>query len=163
MTVYNYYDTDGSGFADFDIDGEHYLKLLEACFKYCSSYSWRVYSNDIVEPENIKKFQIPISDNVLLAYGHYYKHIGDPQLAQIRHYKITKETMGAFSSVTDSIFKWINGWGHKNPEDPVFYREDGSIFFSVIVHEGKCMLIPNNNEDISDILKFGNWVKCNYD
>ena len=163
MSTYKFYDTDKSGFAEFDIDGEHYLKLLEVCFKYSSSFSWRVCGNDIVEPEGIKKFQIPITDNVLHAYGHYYKHIDDPQLSQIRHYKITNETIDTFSSVTNSIFKWITDWVHTNPEDPVFYREDGSIFFSVIVHEGECMLFPNINEDISDALKFGNWVKCNYD
>ena len=44
------------------------------------------------------------------------------------------------------------GQGHKNPEDPIFYRADGSKFFLSVIHEGELELYVNDSEDISAIL-----------
>lgn len=51
--------------------------------------------------------------------------------------------------------------GFKNPEDPVFYRDDGSVFFSSIIHDGKCFLFPTDSENISDIVSSDHWVHKN--
>ena len=160
MLAYNYYDTDQTGFAELDIEGEHYLELLEICFYYCASFSWRIRGKGVTEPGNICQFQIPVTSNVVNAYSHFYHQDSKLWIDEVRHYKIVPETIRAFRSVTDSIFKWINGWGNCNPEDPIFYRKDGSVFFSSVIHEGKCTLLPNSGEDVNEIFKYGNWVKC---
>ncbi|MBE6625537.1 MAG: hypothetical protein E7622_07885 [Ruminococcaceae bacterium] len=60
--------------------------------------------------------------------------------------------------ITDSIFKWIDGWGFKNPEDPCFYRDDGSAFFTSVIHEGVVKLTPRENEDVSKIISNPLWI-----
>ena len=51
----------------------------------------------------------------------------------------------------------MNCWGLKNPEDPAFYRKDGTPFFSTTIHEGYFTINADENEDISEILSKRDW------
>ena len=61
--------------------------------------------------------------------------------------------------ISDNLFGYIDGWGYTNPEDPTFYRSDGSVFLKSEIHEGEVWLMPRNNEDVSQIVADSNWIK----
>ncbi len=162
MRIYKFFDTDLSGIEEYDISGEHYLTLLTTCFKYCSTVAVIISPDCTADIELWEKYRIPLTDNVRKAYCHY-GHISNeaPQKIgnyEIRHYQLNQYLNNMILSHTDSLFKWLCGWGYNNPNDLTFFRADGSIFFSSIVHEGVCTLFPNEYEDITDILNHGHWI-----
>ena len=60
-------------------------------------------------------------------------------------------------SWSNNLFELHSFGISKLPEDPLFLRKDGSIFFESTIHEGECFLYPQG-EDISKVLVFGNWL-----
>ncbi len=159
---YIFYDTDATGQQELDIDGDAYHDLLSTCFNYCSTFSMlvnREISNDS-RLKALEKYRLPVTENVKAAYLHY-DYCENLNCAndgvEIRHYELTPETRAAIPQFCNSIFKWINAWGHTNPEDPAFFREDGSVFFSSLIHEGECTIYPNANENISEIVLGNHW------
>ena len=53
-----------------------------------------------------------------------------------------------------SIFSWF--WEEEKQlfhfENLTFYRDDGTVFFESITHEGECYLYAKETEDISQIV-----------
>ena len=150
MTEYRFYDTDDYGQAEYDITGDHYLTLIESCFKYCSVFCLRIHDDRTVLPSELEKYRVDFDENFSNAYKHYFN-------SDIRCYRVCDETKKLFLTIADSIFKWIYAWGYTNPEDPAFFRSDGSIFFYSVIHEGECILLPRDCENVCDILSYGNW------
>lgn len=151
MTEYRFYDTDASGSAEYDIAGAEYLALLQKCFEYCVSLSFYVRSADVSSPSCLEPYRLPLTQSVIGNHQQY------PGSGQIHHYQLSQDSLRCILSITDSIFKWIDGWGQHNPEDPIFYRADGSIFLSACIHEGKISLFPHHNEDVSSIIQNPLW------
>lgn len=161
MSVYKFFDTDVFGKEEYDISGKHYLMLLMTCFKYSATVSVIISPEYVDDIQEWEVYRIPITANVQKAYRHYGNvskekpnYIGE---YEIRHYLLNDKLQRLIISHTDSIFKWICGWGNNNPNDLVFFRLDGSVFFSSVVHEGECTLFPTKDEDISDVLNQGFW------
>jgi len=67
------------------------------------------------------------------------------------------ETRRLISLVSNNLIEFVNCWGLKNPEDPAFYRKDGTPFFSTTIHEGYFAINADENEDISEILSKRVW------
>ena len=150
MIKYVFYDTDATGIKEYDIDGEHYKELIDVCFKYCDYVSFKVLCNapyiDKLSKYKIEKpANIECEKNISNAYN------------EIRFYRTCPELKETMLEISDSIFKWLHGWGYANPEDPVFYRKDGTVFFDSEIHEGACWLIPKDTEDIENVLAKGIW------
>lgn len=72
-------------------------------------------------------------------------------------YKCTEEAKQLFLTVTNNLFDWIQYYGNDNPENPRFYRENGSVFFWSEIHEGDCCLYNRANEDVSSIVSKRGW------
>lgn len=160
MNIFIFYDTDCNGEEEYDVFGEEYRTLIKVCCKYCDTLSLRITHFDTSFVNELEKFAIKKSNENITVYQHYYgTNIESQSLSEIRFYKISKELEELLLSISDSIFKWIYGWGYTNPEDPVFYRRDGSVFFYSIVHEGKCVLMPQPNENIEPIVLNKYWKK----
>ena len=157
MGIYKFYDTDSTGLADYDIKGIAYNTLLETCFRYCSTVSMRIPSAQVVLPVAFERFRIPLTDNILYTYRHYYGDNFTQLQKEVHLFTLAPSVREGIMNITDSIFKWINGWGYQNPEDPAFYRKDGSIFFSSVIHEGECTLTPRQCENVNDIIAGGHW------
>lgn len=153
MLMYKFYDTDSIGIAEYNICNEEYKLLLEICFKYCKTMSIIVTNPDSKLLEKIEKFRITKKDNITFEFNHYDKNI------LIQYYQINSELLEILLDTTNSIFSWINGWGYNNPEDITFYREDGTVFFTSIIHNGECSLFVEKDEDISQIVKNKLWKK----
>lgn len=162
MAIYKFYDSDNTGHGDYDITGDCYRILLETCFKYSSTVSFLVLPKCTDRIEEWEKYRIPITCFVQNAYRHYGpvfpdkpNQIGD---YEIRHYRLEQGLQNLLISHVDSVFKWICGWGYNNPNDPTFFRQDGSVFFFSTIHEGECTLLPNKNETVSHIVTGEHWV-----
>lgn len=162
MNIYKFYDTDISGREEYDISGMQYITLLMTCFKYCTTVAVIISPEFVDNLDQWEVHRIPLTSNVQTAYSHYGNisqdnpcHIGS---YEIRHYQLNDDLKRLILSHTDSIFKWICGWGHNNPNDITFFRLDGSVFFSSIIHEGECTLSPTEGEDITDVLNQGGWM-----
>ncbi len=160
MSMFVFYDTDCNGEEEYDIFGEEYRTLIKACCKYCNTLSLRITHPDTSFVNELEKFATNKTNENISVYQHYFGTDMDAQcLYEIRYYKICEELERTLLSISDSVFKWIYGWGQTNPEDPVFYRHDGSVFFYSIVHEGKCALIPQANENVEQIISNNHWLK----
>ena len=134
MTRYNFYDSDPSGYEEYDIVGADYLDLLAICFSYCDTLSLLFDLRDVKSAQlfqDLDAYRLPVTENIKHLYDHYGTFEGDIMSTyEIRHYRLSNEVKEKVVGVTDSIFKWIYGWGYCNPTDPTFFRKDGSVFFN---------------------------------
>lgn len=156
MRVYKFYDSDITGHNELDISGEQYQQFLQVCFQYCATVSVLITPDFDGNIDLWDIYRIPVLPNVQNTYCHY----GVPSSKkpdwinrfEIRHYRLTAQMQKLIQSQTNSLFSWTYYYGYHNPDDLAFYRADGSIFFSSVVHEGECTLYLRENEDLSDIL-----------
>lgn len=163
MKSYRFFDTDANGTADYDITGAQYRRLLDVCFQYCTTFSVIIMPGCFTQSiSDWEIYRIPVTPSVQLAYRHYGKPSAEALSKvgsyEIFHYRLTPSMKQMISKQTNSLFSWVSGWGYNNPSDPVFYREDGSIFFSSLIHEGECTLSPIESEDVSQIISDGLWT-----
>lgn len=153
--VYEFYDTDITESEEYDIVGEQYKNLISICGKYCTTLSLVITNHDSSLLKKISKYEIPKSDKIAFQYEHY-KNID----IVVKYYRVCEKLIDCILSNTNSVFCWINGWGYSNPEDPTFYRKDGSVFFASTIHNGICKLIVDeSHEDVSKIISDERWIK----
>ena len=161
MKQYNFYDTDPLGYEEYDILGEDYFKLLAVCFSYCDTLSLLFDLRDVKSAllfQDLEEYRLPVTEDIKRLYAHYGVFDGDVLgNYEIRHYRLSNEVKEKIIGVTDSIFKWIYGWGCSNPEDPAFFRKDGSVFFQSLIHEGVCSLFPQDEEKVDHIICGKKW------
>ena len=158
MRKFLFYDTDSSGEAEFDISDDSYISLMNACFQYCVSVSFRVHPY-VDFPEFLNTYRIPTSEH---AAAHYRK-IGEMGvhtesgilLYHTGQFKLTDEVKMYILCASKSLF----GWTDDNPEDIAFYRADGTIFLHSSTHNGICVLTPRDNEKIDGIISNQLWTK----
>lgn len=161
--VYRFYDTDSQMQNEYDIQGEQYQKLLDVCFLYCQSVSFVVrtdHHHTDLFPNYMEKYKAPIPKDANMAYRHYgfAGKYSVTEKYEIRCYYLSEPVKEYLRHKVDSMFEWICGWGFLNPEDPAFFREDGSIFFYSTIHEGVCTLIPGKTEYVSNIIINEGWL-----
>ena len=87
-----------------------------------------------------------------------HEYICGTEHSYFNYYRVCDKLCDILLKTTNHIFSWLNGWGYENPEDPTFYREDGSLFFTSTIHEGECTLFVRD-EDVSEILANKLWIK----
>ncbi|MBQ7160614.1 MAG: hypothetical protein IJR90_02790 [Clostridia bacterium] len=161
MADFYYYDTDASGEAEYDISGEEYRLLLETCFKYGEYFSFRYFEDRVNVPAGILRYAVSAKEaniNCVFSTRKLENESGTAVCDQTVFLRLTDEVKKWILSVTDSIFKWIDGWGNKNPEDPMFYRADGSVLFESVIHDGVIHFNASENENLSAILSDPLWT-----
>lgn len=152
-TVYKFYDTDIDGLNEFDICGNSYKKLIKVCCEYCDFFSLIITNSNSELLSKLCEYRIPKNKKITYVFNHY-----DINSTIIEYFQVSSELCEVLLNNTNSIFSWINGWGYNNPEDPTFYRKDGSVFFTSTIHEGECTLYVQN-EDVSEIIASNNWIR----
>ena len=140
----DYYANDGH----FDICGNDFKSLLNVCFQYSTTFSLILGNSDITHQNMLSPYML-YTESIAAISNFDGKRL---------YYKACPETKESLLKITDHLFNMLYGWGYNNPENPTFYRSDGSIFFSSIIHEGECRLFPRANEDVSSIISIGNWL-----
>ena len=157
----------------YDIQGGSFRKLIEACGKYCEYVSFwysgvkddkRQHYSDFAPfwvkvPEwGKRKFQSlsSILPESMKAQSTLYDLYGaDNYKRRVCFYKVCPELLEIMLNNTDQLFTWYHD--DDNPEDPTFYRSDGSVFLDTVVHDGQCVLSPRAGEDIREILSAETW------
>ncbi len=158
--MYKFFDTDDTGFMEYDISGATYRNFLDECFQYCSTISFYLWNENVSIPKDLDKYRIENLPQTKIVYSHYNSSLQDHS-GKIYSYKLSPELYNFLTSRVESLFQWICGWGYNNPDDPAFYRADGTVFFSSIIHEGECSLFPRREEDVTKILEQKGWVDYN--
>ena len=137
---------------DYDITGEDYSDFLDTCFNYSRFFMFHYNPHDVQIPNWLNEFAVPIYN--ITGFSEYqYSFELDAKCV-----RITPETERWIRSASDSLMSWRCNRSYKNPEDPVFLREDYSIFFRSITHEFDCRFCIKENENIDKILSSGLWV-----
>lgn len=156
MKIYNFYDTNiyGDQNDNYNIEGKDYERLIDFCCKYCAFVSFEMTGEDIQLFEALEKYRVDTptvtaTDENQLFYPR----------RTARFYMVCPQVNALLKKNAKSIFEWINGWGYKNPENPAFYRKDGSIFFCSEIHEGWCTLMPNDDEEVEEVISDPKWLK----
>ena len=150
MGYYTYYIRDfflNAG--EFPLSGEHYKELLRCCFQYSAYVSFlRVRPNHPFAGV-LKKWEVrnvPQLDSSACDLG----------LRNV--YFACEDLHRAMESWTDDLFSLYTMCEHQFPEDPVFFRSDGSVFFESTIHEGECSISPRSGEDVASVLAYGHWL-----
>lgn len=151
MRKYVFYDTDFYGTEERDIRGEEYEKLIRICCKYSSVLCLKYLDVSVQAYSNLMDFEITKPENILIGTSN------DRGCFEKRYYKVCPQLCAALLNVADGMFEWLNGWGFKNPENPIFYRSDGTIFFMSEIHDGVCAIMPREDEDIDEVLYAIKW------
>lgn len=155
MERYCFYDTDiyETYEKNYDISNEEYRTLIKKLCSYSSEISLSFFKgvNFPVE-EKFAPFLIK-SDEQIEEKSPFVK----------KYFKVCPELCDLIVSEVNSIFSWIYSFGRdgepNNPEDISFYRNDGSLLFESITHDGVCFLTPRKNENFEDILSNIKWIK----
>lgn len=165
MPTYRFYDTDYDGIADYDITGEAYRILLNTCFKYAHTVALHVSPNYQKDLSCILPYQIPVTEAVHNQYSVYsLVDVQDHTILHpytIMHFVLSPEVKTYLYKQTDHLWGWTFWHKNNNPDDPCFFRKDESVFFSSVIHDGVCTLYPQENEDVSEILKDSRWILSN--
>lgn len=147
MFIYKFFDNING--IDYDIKGEDYRQLISRCFLYSENFSlaYRFKAKDITElaPYLVK------SGYSTEWPGYCIGSTG----ATLKIYRSNDKSCNIFMRCTNRIFSWAPS--SVLPEDPAFYRKDGSLFFFSCINEGMCYLLPRRNEEISDIVEKPGW------
>lgn len=155
-----FYDTNVYGDCndEYDISGEEYEKLLEVCFKYCDTLMLKVVRNNLKNIERFEAYRTVKPAGVDEKRLQSITTCGDRFLKdQFRFYKLCPGLFELMKETSNSIFGWTECWNN-NPDDPVFIRADGSIFFDSTTHEGELELFPRDEEDVAEIISNKLWL-----
>ncbi|MBQ3073351.1 MAG: hypothetical protein IJD19_01585 [Ruminococcus sp.] len=155
---YRFRDTDDTGWDEYDIEGEDYRELIDTCCQYCSIVSFDIYPQyeDAEYLIQIQKYMIKREDTYRVVSEEFGSYITGTDK---RYYRVCSE-MSDLLKKEKNIFSWL--WEENNPfhfENLTFYREDGTVFFESITHEGECYLYAKETEDVSKIVSNQLWEK----
>ena len=153
MRKYVFYDTDIEGNEEYDIRGASYELLMRTCCRYSSVLYLKYLAPNMQVYDKLKEFEIEKPQNIPDDPGVYMP------FCDKRYYRVCPELCDALLRTANGIFEWLDGWGFHNPDDPVFYRSDGTVFFASEIHEGVCVLAPKENEDVTEVLSSVEWVQ----
>ena len=151
---YKFLDTDDTGEEDYDIEGEDYRELIDACRQYCS-----VVSFDIYPKYEDAEYLMQIQQHLIKRDNIYRVLDGCVTGSNKRYYTVCAE-MCELLKKGNNIFSWF--WEKEPPfhfENLTFYRNDGTVFFESITHEGECYLYAKETEDVIRIVSNEHWEK----
>lgn len=138
-----------------DLTGKDYQLFLDICFRYCSTVSfilsqgWHAPFGDAIIPAELEKYRIPATRKVEAVYC---------MASEAHHFRLCKESQEIIRNMSSSIFSWTCDQTHRNPEDLAFFREDESVFFESVIHEGECYLRVRDDEDVSALVSDPRWI-----
>ena len=141
-----FFDYDDVTNSDIIIEGKAFEVLLDLCFRYSKYVSFLTTETDFKKYPNLNSFLV---DEKNMLFEVYNKHLCYSDNASVSFFYCTKECQNVILRISKNLWAFIHGWGFSNPEDPTFYRYDGSVFFSSQIHEGYGTFYPRKGEDIS--------------
>ena len=145
IIIYYFLDWDERTHQELNICGEEYDLLIDICFKYSKYFS----------------FIFPYNEDLLKSFPFNWVRLRScPTLGPNADLLISGTSTinkNFFKSIgalfDDSLFinsKWL-------PEDLCFYREDRTLFFWSVTHEGICIINERQDEEISSLCAKQGW------
>ena len=148
--------SDSNPYAEYDIIGYKYEQLIKTCCKYCCYLSLTFMNENVLLIKELEPYSV-CGDCLGFDYSVNYSN-GFGTKPFKKYYKVSKEVCDILIKHTDRIFSWIGNSEYNNPEDPTFYRADGTLFFYSVIHEGVCVISPNSDENIDYIISDPLWI-----
>lgn len=136
---------------DVEIKGKNFELMLNVCFEYSKYVSFLVTETDFQKYSGLESFLVQEEKHMLSEM--YDKYLRYSRTGIVKFFYCSNEFKSFILSITKDLWSLIHGWGFENPEDPVFYRNDGSVFFSAVIHEGYGTFYPQRDEDVSAFFK----------
>ena len=156
MRVYKFYDWDSMTDEDVEQSYEEYCDMIQTCCACCETVSFLINNSYSTLVRRLEKYRIAPPENIDLFPAKRYGTECD-----IRYYRICDEIKEILLQSATSMYQWLVGWGFCNPEDPAFYRKDGSVFLETIIHEGEITILHKEEDgDISHIVSCPHWMKA---
>ena len=151
-----FYDWDPYTDEEFDLCGVAYKALIDFCFLYSKTVSFMdFYSNTI--PSWLKKYEIDQPKEITVSYFDLGIGKKDQSELNLHFYRACPEIHKWMLESANGIFEWLNGRGFHNPENPIFYREDGSIVFCSVIHDGELFVQYRKDEDVLSMISSAPW------
>lgn len=180
MKKYAFYDShDNPDYQEYELKGEAYKELLKVCFQYSDILSflqWDIIQSadefsDVLKQdviiERLEEFRILEKDSLCIKDTYLHDETiccSHPMLKQdilikqtMKYYKVSPGLLHVLLNATDDIFWWMNRYPICIPENPCFYRKDGSVFFESVIHEGELYLYLKEGEDASRLFELSKW------
>ena len=156
---YYFYDTDLMGQDDYDIRGESYRELIDVCCRFSTSFSLALWDKNSPVALALKEYEIKERETLHPYYRFWSKQKNGWSAYVVCYYRVCEETCQILKDITESVFDWCQRKEVPGGEDPSFYREDGSIFFSSEIHDGFLHLAPLESESPFDRISPEHWTK----
>lgn len=128
-----------------NFSGEHFSAVLLLCHQYCNWFSLAVTDETHPVLQELRTFLVPPSK-------------ADDEKGK-KYFILCKDTIHILEKHFSDFFEFQSNGDELVPEDPVFYRADGSTFLECCAHEGEVFLYPRQQEDVFSILSYGGWIE----
>lgn len=148
---------DGNCYEDveYDIQGADHDELMRVCFTHSEVFSV-LLGRDIPLADTLRPFEITVEPECY-EYAPPYACNGPSMIRELHFYRVCPELYSILTENIHSIWEWIDGWDFKNPENPHFYRADGTCFFMCNTHDGECFFYTRDDEDVSSVVTKDHW------
>lgn len=161
MKKYMFCDHDDSGDTEYEIEGRSFDILIELSLRYCKYFSL-AYAENIRAVKELDPFEIAFAPSDELKQKWDRFDVFRSRLPR-KYYRLTRESAAILSNIAEGIFKFTFAFGYENPEDPAFFREDDSVFFVSVVHEGESYVFAKPDEDVRELIESsGQWQVVTY-
>lgn len=151
-----FYDWDPYTNEDLYLCGDAYKALIDFCFSHSKTVSFMDYYSNTI-PSWLKKYEIDQPKEITVSYFKLGMGTRDQSELNLHFYRICPEIHKWMLESANGIFEWLDGWGFHNPENPIFYREDGSIVFCSVIHDGEIFVQYREDEDVSNVIALAPW------
>jgi|MGYP000060895052 hypothetical protein len=150
---------------DEDIGGQNYRDFMDLCFRYSRYFTFRYepeIKNDRPNPFFVKELPALAPFMVESFPMRCWSWWTDT----ICVYRCTEEAKRFLQNHVYSLFDWQPYWdNHHNPQDPTFFRADGSVFSFSLIHEGYSLVYNREDEDVTLLDSMAGWYptddECN--
>ena len=156
---YYFYDTDAMGVEDYDIRDEEYKRLIHACCHFSDYFSLAIWNEESRVVALLKKYEIKEKKAIHPRYQFWNekKQCWSPYVNCF--YSVCEETRDILLQSVQGIFDWYKWSDGPGGEDLCFYRKDGTLFFSSVIHDGELILSPLENEQLFEWISGDNWTE----
>lgn len=156
--LYEFFDHDDFG-ERIPCCGADFRLLLQTCAKY-SKYMSFILENDELERFPVLKEHLVTRNEHHWLSGVYNKQLRYSQDSEVCFFNVTEQLLEGLLEIADDLWAFTHYYEFDNPEDPTFYRADGSVFFTSVTHEGEAEFSLRENETIEAFVTDAEKVQC---
>lgn len=156
---YAFSDHSDDPYEEYTIKDGELVSLFELCAKYSKIVALSFLSGDEKLLARLSAYAVDESETGIFqkqrrVVGEIY--VDRTQLTE-KYFHVGPGLLQTLLGISEYDLFNLAHFGNSKPENPAFYRADGSIFFDSVIHEGKCYLFPRAGEDLSAVVSYPGW------